>query len=440
MISFTKKQIVFIVWNQTFIWGDETDHQFSSTGPGVAYALNEEIPEIEATTRIHTVGDQLVSIEDENDQLMSYDETDVFAVDSNFFDFFSYSLLSGDPVSALKNPNSVIMTRKSAQKYFGENPKIGSLLMIGEKERQSAYKLTGIIENLPTNSYIQFDMLLSMSSFPRVKTQNWSWIWTTFVTFAMLDENASPDAVREKLPILPRKYAEQTMQRAMGISFDDYIAGGKEWNLYIQPLTDIHLHSSNVYNRLNEIGNAKIVYALIGAALFIILLSCINFMNLSTAQYLKQAKGVGIRKILGSTRRELGIQYMLEALLFCTAALVIGGMATEVLLSYFQTVSGKMLGFENPGMMFASLFGLLLIMAVLSGAYPAVFLSAFHPIDALKGKMKNGKSGKLLRNGLLVFQFSLSMILISCTIGGVSAASLFCPNGYWFRQGAFNIY
>lgn len=402
--------------NQTFIWGDETDHQFSSTGPGVAFALNEEIPEIQATTRVHTPGDQLVSVEDEKGQLTSYDETEVFAVDSNFFDFFSFNFAKGDPTSALRNPNSVIMTAQSAQKYFGDEAELGSLLMIGEKGRQRAFKLTGVLEDLPTNSYLQFDMLLSMSSFPRVKAASWSWIWTTFVTFAMLDENASVEAVREKLPALPRKYAEQTMQRALGTTFDDYIKGGKEWNLYLQPLGDIHLHSSHVYNRLNEIGNAKIVYALIGAALFIILLSCINFMNLSTAQYLKQAKGVGIRKILGSTRQELGIQFMLEAFIFCVAALVIGGMATEVLLSYFQSVSGKMLGFENPFIMFGSLFCLLLLMALLSGAYPAIFLSAFHPLDALKGKMQSGKSGKFFRNGLLVFQFSLSMVLISCTL------------------------
>lgn len=403
--------------NQTFIWGENNDNQFASTGPGVAVALAEELPEIEAITRVHTPGGFLVSYKNQEDQHRSFDEQNILAADSNFFKFFSFPIQEGNPSFMLQNPQSLVMTSETAKKYFGDDPAMGKLVQLGVGETQQTFTVTGIIQEVPANSYIDFDIMLSMSSFPKVKQRSWSWIWTAFVTFAKIDEKASIASIEAKLPSLVRKRAEPTLKGVMNQTFDEYIASGKEWNLYLQPITDIRLHSNEVYNRLNSVGSIKTVYALSGAAIFIILLSCVNFMNLTTSQYTKRAKFAGIRKILGSSRSKISIQYISEAVIYCLMSAVLGLIAAWYALPYFNEIIDASLQLDllnNFGALMV-LGGLLVGMSLLSGSYPALFLSAFKPIDAMKGRLKTGKEGTRIRNGLVVFQFVSSIVLIICT-------------------------
>lgn len=415
--------------NQTFIWGEDNNQIFSSTGPGVSSAITAEIPEVEQVVRIHPPGNLMMTYTDSKNVVHSYDQEGILAVDSNFFSVFTFPLIKGDPAVALKYPNSIVLTESSAKKYFGDEDPIGKLLHtsklnVGENftkddfQTAETYKVTAIVQDPPDNSYIDFELLLSMSSYPRVKNSDWNWIWTMFETYVVLHENASPVAVREKLPALPERYAEATLQRAMGTTFSEYTKNGKQWNLYLQPLKEIHLHSGNMYNRLNDVGNIKTLYILIGIVTFIILLSCINYMNLSTAQYTRRVKETSLRKVLGSDRWQLSKGFFIEGFLFCAISLVIGIGITEMCLPYFNLLTGNNydLNLLSDPMAVGVIITLLFTMSLLSGSYPAIFLSAFKPVEAMKGKLKTGKEGKQLRNSLVVFQFSASIILIVGTI------------------------
>ncbi len=310
--------------NQTFIWGENDNNQFASLGPGVAYAIKTDIPEAKEVTRVQPPGDFLVTNAEDKNDIRAFDESDILAVDSNFFNVFTFPLVKGDIKTALQKPHSAILTESTAKKYFGSKEAIGKLLQFGEDSVAEAYEVTAIVKDIPDNSYIEFDILVSMSSFPRIMESNDLWLWTTFETFVLLDNQASLPAFEAKLQTLPRKYAEGTLQRIMNQSFDDYIKTGKKWDLFVQPLTSIRLHSTNVYNRLNNVGNATTVYILIGVEVLIILLSCINFMNLSTAQYTRRIKESSLRKIMGSDKIQLALHFFSEAFMFCCLAALIG--------------------------------------------------------------------------------------------------------------------
>jgi len=330
---------------------------------------------------------------------------------------FSFPLVKGNAASALRQANSIVMTEQTALKYFGDEEPIGKMVTMGSSENQQTYEVTGVLKKLPSNTYLQFEMLVSMNSYPIIKKLYWSWVWTQLETYVQLDEKASLAAVREKLKAIPAKHAEATLQRAMNMSYADYIKSGKKWELFLQPITGIHLPAKIVYNRLPNDGNLVIIYSLMGAAVFIILLSCVNFMNLSTAQFTKRMKDVSVRKILGLGRAELGVGYFMEAFTFCMIALLISLALIQLLIPAFNLLVGRELTFNlfgRPTLLLA-IAGLIVLMSAVSGSYPALFLSAFNPIQAMKGKLNSGNQGKFFRNGLVVFQFSVSIALIICT-------------------------
>lgn len=405
--------------NQTFIWG-EGDQQFASTGPGVATALKEELPELELLSSIHTPGNFIVSYANPSNEIITFEEDKILAADSNFFRMFNFPIIQGNTETALFQANTMVMTESTAKKYFHNGDPIGKLVRLGglaQGEEQQTYEVTAVVKDTPDNSYIEFDMLLSMNSFPQVKKRYWSWIWTQLETYIKLDKNTDVENTRKKLVKIPRQYAEETLQRAMNTTYDDYIKTGKKWELFLQPLTSIHLPAAPVYNRINDSGNIKIIYSFIGAAIFILLLSCVNFMNLSTAQFTRRIKEASIRKILGLGRKELSFNYFIEALIFCLIALVTALALAQLLLPGFNLITGKILEINLLGdsALAFTLVGLVLFMAILSSSYPAIFLSAFHPVEGIKGKLKSGREGKTFRNSLVVFQFSVSIVLIICT-------------------------
>ena len=389
----------------------------ASTGPGVSYAVAQEIPEVEQIARIHTPGDFLISYTDTKGQVKSIDQDKVLAADSNFFQVFTFPLLKGNPKTALQNPQTLVVTESAAKRYFGDEEPLGKLVRLGEGDAQQTYEVTGVAKDIPTNSYIQFDVMLSMNSFPKVRKLYWSWIWTQVEAFAVLKPGSSIETARARLKDIPHKHAGTTLERAMNMSFDDYIKSGKKWDLFLQPLTDIHLPSEVVYNRINDAGNIKVIYALIGAGIVMILLSCINFMNLSTAQYARRAKDTSLRKILGSARRQLSATFFVEAFLFCAISLLIAICITQAMLPLFNVAVGKQLemNFFTDLKVWGGIGLLLLLMSTLCGSYPAVFLSAFNPVDAMKGKFHKGKEGRFFRNGMVVFQFVISISLIIFT-------------------------
>jgi putative ABC transport system permease protein len=410
--------------NQTFIWGENNDHQFASTGPGVSYALNAEVPEVAQTVSIHTPGNFLMSYTNAAGKVTSIDQEKVLAADSNFFQVFTFPLVKGNAITALRYPQTLVLTESTAKKYFGEEEPLGKLIRLGEGDQQKNFEVTGIVKDLPDNSYIQFDVMLSMASFPTVKRLYWSWIWTQLETYVLLKPGSSVEKVKERLKDVPRKYAATTLERVMNTSYDDYIKSGKKWDLFLQPFTEIHLPQQIVYNRLNDAGNIKVIYALIAAGIVMVLLSCVNFMNLATSQYARKAKDTSVRKILGSAKAQLAASFFVESLLYCLVSFVLAIVLTQLVLPWFNVATAKNLHLNllADWQMMGSLVGLVVVVSLLCGSYPAIFLSAFSPVEAMKGKFRTGKEGKLIRNGMVVFQFAVSISLISFT--GIVAQQL----------------
>ena len=405
--------------NQTFIWSEDRTSQFSRTGPGVAHAMKEELPEVELVSSFHTPGDFIISYVKPSNEVVAFEENKVLAADSNFFKVFNFPLIMGDEGSAFRQANALVMTRSTAEKYFGAENPIGKMVRLGGLNggEGATYEVTGVVEDVPGNSTMNFDVLLSMKSFPAVEQKHWSWVWTQLETFVLLTPDANISHVREKLKTIPRKRAEESIKAAMGLTYDEYIKSGKTWELFLQPITTLHLPEEPVAGSFPDIGNRKVIYSFIGAAVFIVLLSCINFMNLSTAQFTRRIKEASIRKILGLGKKELGLSYFFEALAFCFIAMVSALALSQLLLPGFNLITGKDLTlslFSDP-MLIAGLILLAVLMALLSSSYPATFLTTFNPVNALKGKSKAGREGKTFRDGLVIFQFSVSIILMICT-------------------------
>lgn len=420
--------------NQTFIWGEDNPNLFSSTGPGVGYAILEDIPEATEVVRVHEPNLMPVRFKDGDEEKFFNDEY-VLAADSNFFEVFSYPLLSGDPSSAFNEPNTMILSEETAKRFFGNSDPIGRLVDLGGGEIRKTYKVTGVAKEIDHNTYIDFDILISMGSIDRVERSNWSWMWTTFETFILLDENADPKTVQAKLDKLPKKHAIQTL-RVMGYTYDEYIAAGKEWNLYLQPFQDIYLYSKGIYNRIGVVGDATIVAALIGSAIFLLILSCINFINLSTAQFTNKAQDVALRKVLGGNKRSFIRRFLGESLMYCLIATFTAITAIHYTIPSINQSLATNLSLTQMNQFLLISFVVLMILAVsfIAGFYPFLFFNRFKPVAAMKGELRSGKRGAGIRNGMLVTQYVLSFLLIICTITIYKQLNFFLNADMGFKQ------
>ena len=402
--------------NQTDIWVDN-GIPFGSTGPGVAFAF-EEVPEVEAVMRIHTLGGAWVRLPGVSGGEKVFRENLIRAADSNFFDFFSFPLLKGDSRGILEQPNSIILSSETASRYFEEENPIGKTLQIDLGYDEIEGIVRGVVDNLEDQTHIQFDMLVSMNSFPRVKDQSWSWIWTTFVTYVKLRPGVDPQSIEDKLLNLPRTYALQTLNRIMEIrSFEEFEAGGKKWELFLQPVLDIHLKSGMVSNRLGPISDIRYVYAFSATAILILLLSCINYINLATARSIEQTQEVGVQKILGIPKIQLFSQFILESLVISLVALILGIGIADLLIVPFNDLAQKTLSFSLTANWdeILGFFLLSILVGLGTGFFPAKYLGGTEPIHSLKGKLSQKGRGYLFQNGLVTFQFLISICLMICT-------------------------
>lgn len=403
--------------NQTFIWG-ERDELFGSTGPAVMDAVWSEVPEFETMCRIHPLENAplVQAVTDQNKTI--FEETLIRAVDSTFFNVFTFPLVKGNPETALDYPMSVILTEEMALKYFQSIDVLGKQMIIDDSEVKGTFQVTGVAKDLPQNSHVTFDMLISMSSIQRLNRHNDSWVWTTFVTFGVLRPDANPNFVADKVAQVPTKYLESFLMKYRGISYQEFLESGETWDLYIQPLLDIHLYSQDVYSRLNEISDIKSIYIMGTIVGLILLLSIINFVNLTTAKSSRRGKEVGVRKVLGSNRQNLMWQFMTESMLFCLSALSVSVLLLQFFLGQFNAVSGKEIYFSslfNPLVLFIALVFTLFI-GFLAGLYPAFYLSGFKPVKVLKSQIFLGAKASLVRNALVTVQFTVSIALIACAL------------------------
>ncbi len=372
---------------------------FAITPPPMAAEIMAKIPEVEQATRLLTAVD--IRFKKGNE---SIHETKTAYADGNLFEVFTFPLIDGDAKTALKEPKTIVLTKSAAIKYFGTTQVVGRFLNLVNANEN--YKVTGVMHNMPQQSHFNFDYIMSMSSLPSSKDQNWNnFAYTTYVLFK---SHADINAFERKVNDL--------IQQHFGVdNYKKLAQSGNYIHANTTPLTDIHLRSNRQYE-LGTNSSMQYVYIFSAIALFVLILACINFMNLSTARSANRAREVGIRKVLGSSRNYLIGQFLAESFLITLVAAVIAVLISWLLLPLFNQLSGKELGF-SIGLftwLLPTLIVIVIAVGLLAGSYPAFYLSTFQPISVLKGKVSAGFKGSALRNFLVVFQFSVSIFL---TIG-----------------------
>ncbi len=377
--------------------------------PPVAQTLKTDYPEVLESTRLRQGGAPLITVGDK-----TFKDDAIAYVDSNFFQVFTLPLLQGDVKTALIRPNTVIITQEMARKYFGNDNPVGKTLSI--KDWNTTYQITGVIDNVPINSHFHFDLFMSMASFPNAKST--SWMTSEFHTYLVLPKGYDYRQLEAKLPNVVTKYMAPQLEKAFGMRIDQFRKKGNDIGLFLEPLTDIHLHSDMTQN-LEAGSDIRYVYIFGAVALFMLLIACINFMNLSTAGASKRAKEVGIRKVMGSVKSALANQFLIESLLLTAIALILAVGLVYLTLPLFNNLAGKKLtlNFTATIWMLPSLLLVGLLVGILAGSYPAFFLSSFKPIAVLKGgtafrKFTSSKNSIGLRSGLVVFQFFISISLM----------------------------
>ena len=370
-------------------------------------ALKKDFPQVEQYVRFRGYGGMLVKKGTQN-----INEERVIYADSTLFDVFTLPMIQGDPKTALAEPNSVVITETTARKYFNSTDVVGKSLVVNDTTN---FKVTGVIKNIPSQSHFNFDFFVSLSSNDESRQNNW--VSNNFNTYIVLKKGVDPKKLESQFGALITKYVGPQVKQLMNINMDDFAKSGNFDTYHLMPLTAIHLHS----NKTAELGvnsSIEFVYIFSFIAVLILLIACVNFMNLSTARSSNRAKEVGVRKVLGSLKKSLIAQFLTESILISFIALILAICIAWLLLPYFNQLSGKQLGanvFSNPWL-FPSLIVLMLVVGVIAGSYPAFFLSSFNPVEVLKGKFSKGFKSSWLRSGLVVFQFFISIALIVGTI------------------------
>lgn len=375
----------------------------------VGRTLKQEFPEVLDATRIRRIGTPKITIENQ-----SYRDGAFAFVDANFFNVFTLPIIDGNSRSPLDEPNTAVLTKGEAEKYFGASDPIGKLFYLEGQEQP--FRVTGIIEEVPQNSHFHFDIFASIEGLDEAKSN--SWFRGDFFTYLLLRKGYDLAGLESKLPYIIEKYLGSKMLEEMGVTFEEFNKEN-QLGLRLQNLTDIHLHSDNsAYSELEQGGDIKYVYIFSAVALFMLLIACINFMNLATASASKRAKEVGIRKVLGSNKKQLLYQFLSESFIATFLAMLFAAILVVISLPFYNELAGKELEFDylwQPSVLLTLLL-LTLLISVLAGGYPAFFLSSFKPITALKNKFLGGNKNKGVRSGLVVFQFVISAGLILATL------------------------
>ncbi len=374
---------------------------YPTVSSGLSEGAKEGIPTVEEATRISRFGGGfnsavIVRIDDD-----FYREEDVFTASPSFFKIFSFPLLAGDDNTALAEPFSVVLTEATAQKYFGRTDIVGESFQFAN-DQENEYRVAGVVANPPNNSHLTFTILIADKTFASLNPDAdlaATWNNDGWYTYLLLDENASLAKVTDQINALNKQHlTDQDLRRQASLI----------------PLTDIHLHS-NLLNELMPNGSMTQVYVFVAIALFVLFIAIVNYMNLATARSARRAKEVGLRKTLGAERAQLIGQFLSESILLVLIATLVSLLLAQTLLPAFNQLSGKALSLnlsENTTL-WLGLILVVLFTGLVSGSYPALFLSGFKPAEVLKGKLAVGmNSSPWLRKGLVIFQFTISIVLI----------------------------
>jgi putative ABC transport system permease protein len=385
----------------------ENKVQYAVAMPPLAKTLIAEYPYVEDAVRMKNAGS--FHVRKDNANIL---ESRMVYADASFFNVFTLPMISGNSALALVEPNSVVLTETMAKKYFNTTDAVGKTMVFNDNW---ALKVTGVIKDVPKQSHFNFNFFISMSTVPDSRSNEW--LRSDYNTYVLLKDAKDHEKLAASFPAFLQKFSGSQMQSELGMSVAQFEKGGSFFRMNLIALTDIHL-KSNLSGELGPNSTTQYVYIFSAIALFILLIACVNFMNLSTARSSNRSREVGVRKVLGSSRKNLIFQFLAESVLVTLVATVIAIIAASALLPFFNQLSGKeiTLTVESLKWLVPSLLAVVLVVGSLAGSYPAFFLSAFQPVDVLKGKLSAGFKGGGLRNFLVVFQFFVSILLIIGTL------------------------
>ncbi|CAL65689.1 ABC transporter permease [Christiangramia forsetii] len=375
----------------------------------VAQALKNDLPEVTKSTRLAKSHNNRIEYNG-----TYFGQSSLAYVDPNFFEIFSFPIIQGVKNRALDKPNTVVISKSFAENTFGNIDPIGKTLKVTNRDENLT--ITGVIEDMPKNSHFHFDLLVSTLGYAQAKKT--SWMESDFFTYLVLQKDTRIETVEAKLPAISEKYMGPQIKDALGMTYTEFTQDNKI-GLFLQPLTDIHLYSDfSDATILEQGGDIKYVYIFSAIAIFMLIIACINFMNLATASATKRAKEVGIRKVLGSNKKQLIYQFLAESFIATFLAAFLALLLVSLSLPFFNLLAGKELNFQyllSPEIILA-FFSLIFFIGFLAGGYPAFYLSSFNPLNALKSKFSGSGKNSGLRSGLVIFQFVISAGLILSTL------------------------
>ena len=402
---------IYRVYVKSSVNGQQSSN--CKTAAPLGKTLVHDFPEVITSTRVGFFGNHALKYEDK-----LYRERHLYTADSNFFDVFSLSLINGNPKTVLSQPNSIVMTQSAAWKYFGNENPVGKIL---KEDAQSSFMVTGLMKDFPANSSFKCDILLSMSTYP--VTENNDWLNMSYITYLKLKKGTDPVIFQKKLQKIAYENVGPQVESVLGISFRDFLNKGNTWDLYIQPLTSIYLYSKGEYGidpntewLDQDTSDIEYVYIFSAVAVFILLLAIINFINLTTARSETRSKEVGIKKTLGSNKTKLIGQFLTESVVVTLFSVLISIVLIEIMLPFFNNLTGKNLElfksiYTVPLLIIAAVF-----IGILSGSYPAFYLSSFKPVHLFRSGPEKINRKSTLRSGLVVVQFAISIALLISTI------------------------
>ena len=376
----------------------------------LASVVVQDYPEIQrATTICGPFDDMMISYKGANQVDLKFLENDVYAADSNFFKIFSFKVIKGDRKTMLQHPKSMVLTESTAKRHFGDQDPFGKLItMSGD-----VFTVTGICEDPPTNTHFKFGIIISIHTIERFNLENFN--RPDVYCYLKLRQDADPKLLESKLDLMVDKYAAADFERVNKTSWTDYKKAGNGYHYFLRPLTSVYLDPDNI-GGMKPGGNIITIRIMMAIVILILVVASINFINLATARSSERAKEVGVRKVLGSFRKQLIFQFLTESLIVSLLGVAFSAILIVALLPYFNQFTERNL---QIGFGIQVSLGLLIIaitLGVVAGIYPSFVLSSFKPVVVLKGSFTATSNGKWIRNGLVIFQFCISITLVICTL------------------------
>jgi putative ABC transport system permease protein len=396
---------IYKVYQHTLVNGEES---FDAVTPvPMAATLLADYPEVKNVVRMYQ-SDNLLTITDQG----YFNIKNALYVDSSFFRVFSFGLIKGD-MDALSDPGSVVLTESTAAKIFGTADPINK--MIRFENDTNYFRVSGVSLDPPENSHFTFDMLISMDAF--WDNNSTFWLRNNVNTYVLLQDGFPFQNLEQKFPEMIKKYIGPQLQQVFGFSMDDFMKKGNYLRYKLQPIRDIHLDTT-IHHNLKPSGNRKYVYIFSLVGIFILVIAAINFINLSTARSTKRAPEVGLRKVFGSSRKKLILQFLSESILISIISLAIAFSLVNVVLPSINRMTDLTLSLSafNPFVLIAIILGSAIIIGIIAGIYPAFFLSSFNIASVLKGRLRTGNRWSTLRRLLVIIQFFIAIVILSCTL------------------------